>query len=330
MPELSNTSLDSIFSTPLGSLQTPQANEMAMEDPGAVEVISFSTPLTAKAAKAEAKPKRLIDLLPLQQRLNLGLQTPPSSRERIKAKQSTGFGPAKTKIGANGLPTPDYSPSVKSTQVASPQNPSSRSEVSAILAGSEPIKKRTPFAPVSTNRATSSASQSSSTQAKLGLGRPTGPTREPTPSIASHVSSPSEAGTFGHVPTELFDTFGTFGNTPPLKVKPRSAMPDFTASPETSFNASFDLRGLNGVSLATVDVDGWRERFERGMGKEWRNRFEDGLPWDAKPDGFATQGIDDSSTEGSHVPTEEWELEEYLKQLESVDGHSEKEYHGLC
>ncbi|ORX35600.1 hypothetical protein BD324DRAFT_62825 [Kockovaella imperatae] len=320
LPSLSiDTSLDSIFDNPSVFIDTPNATAEHVEpnDNEAIEIISFSTPLTAKAAlmaesSASKPPQRLIDLLPRQQRINLGLRSPPSSgKTQLKTKQSTtpGVGsPARMKIGSNGLPAPKDSPKVlKLKRKPSPELPSEVSGTAPTTCSS--VGRRSPFAPVHVNMA--EIAQSSAATACAS-------SHSINPSVSSQFSLGSVAG-----------TFGTFGNTPPLRVKPRKTVPDFSASPDQSFNDTFRS---SAISLASFDVDCWRKRFEAGLGRDWRSRFD-------QVD-LREVNEDDMDTENSHVATEEWELEAYLKQLESVDGHSVKsrreeeeeeegQYHGM-
>ena len=387
VPELytGDESLDSILNTPIASLQTPQADALdaARENPDAIEIISFFTPLTVKAAKqiesGVLKPKRLFDLLPRQQRINLGLQTPPSTGA-LRINQSTQFGEvntaARSKMGPNGLPTPDYSPSrsikVKAVCAATPDyspvgrprmevksNRAANLDTTGPIRGMAPVASAAPAvpavpaapaataamaAPVVTHR-TSAATKRSSAKSIASPYPDTKPSHSAKVSITSHISSPSEAG-----------TFGTFGNTPPLNIKPRVAsrpcVPDFTASPERadrSFASEADISGIGTFrsstfstsSVSTEGLDGWKRQFEAGMGREWQSQFDGdvhipgalGIGMSSVPGGLDQVGEmgeeseschGDAATEDSHVPTEEWELEAYLRQFESVDGHSVK------
>ena len=97
MPELVHDTSDTIdFGTPMSaqSLGTPVPNHenQHIVGPDTVEIISFNTPppLMAFRAAGDAnalKPKRLMDLRPRQQRVNLVLQNPPTNG--LGTKKST-------------------------------------------------------------------------------------------------------------------------------------------------------------------------------------------------------------------------------------------------
>ena len=322
MPELSSGDL-SVDAESVGTpvqLATPNLSS-SQEDMDAVEIITFDTPppLTAKAARrAESpagvlRPKRLIDLLPRQQRQNLGLQTPPS----LKGKKTTVMpgmtsSSALTKLGPLGLPIQGRTPpsassksshSTNTTASSSPfaiPRPTSR-DPRGIIQGFE---TSTPIGGIDRSGAgydwgtpnispdTSSDYFSVKSNHASKPSRSTETGHSSSPSLASIVSCPSEAG-----------TFGTFGQTPPLNVSVRSRKPapDFTASPEKSFDRSHASIRASVESFATMLP---------GKNQGWKSRYHGG-----------DIDMDAGDSDDDDLPSQEWELEAYLRKLESEDGH---------
>lgn len=94
-------------------------------------VANYETPsaaLTARAARADStlKPRRLVSLLPRQQKINLGIQTPPSTG--LRTKKSTGDVSALLKStphqnrSAIGLPTPGPTPLERHIDTSRPRS----------------------------------------------------------------------------------------------------------------------------------------------------------------------------------------------------------------
>ncbi len=113
-------------------IQTPgnvTLDSPALDTPKSrVDAETPSQPLTARAAQADKafKPKRLISLLPRQQKVNLGRQTIPTTGPSLRAKKSTGniseiltqpiLLPSRSAIG---LPTPGPLPYTQQVSVPS-------------------------------------------------------------------------------------------------------------------------------------------------------------------------------------------------------------------
>jgi len=209
-------------------------------------------PLTTRAAHEAGKPKRLINLLPKQQRFNLGFQTTPMTTSR--QKKSTG---PRTALGEKE--------NAPLRLGATPPN-----SISAILAKANPSH---PFA-----------------QPALPMTRPILATRpnkrDPLGIIGSSGGlEPSHDLPFRAGGGDGRDTpapgpdlaTGYFDDTFPAShsyTHPFASGPDFTASPDISFE--------------TVSIP--------SLGRRGSNASMD-----------------------SDLPTEEWELEAYLRELDRVD-----------
>ena len=234
--------------TPMTNLDTPGQDE---ED--AAEVIRFDTspPLTVRSAQESLKPKRLLNLLPKQQRANMGLSTPPSG-VRVKKTTTTVTSVLRTPLadktskanipihlrGLGGVSTPD--------------------SISSVLSKAEKSQdKRGPLAM---------------------LRRGASSTPSPGVPIKSHeVHAWAKSG----IESKVADP--NFG-APIVMSRQRPTIPDFTASPDNSLDLS-DI-SLDSATLESIGTFG-----RRG----------------------STGSVD------SDLPTEEWELEAYLKELDRVD-----------
>jgi len=254
--------------TPVSNIDTPEH--------GAEAAVSFETPpLTARAANDALKPKRLVNLLPKQQRANLGLQTPPSTG--LRQKKSTTFrAPLGERTNAParlGAVTPDSIASVlaKANTSRHPLPASKAYTPSSVMlkpkqawAGPPAQNRRDPLGIIGRFEAKTASSDPSPDLPYCAGG-------------GDGWNTPAlDIGSKGYF-DDTFPASNSHSYTHPYAgsaSKTGPPMPDFTASPDISFSSisapSFRRRG----SDASMDSD---------------------------------------------LPTEEWELEAYLKELDRVD-----------
>lgn len=321
--------------------QSPKLAQAAYPlDPDANEVISFSTPppLTAKAAReADAsiergmtKSKRLLNLLPRQNRFNgisaaaadsSGTQNPGKldgprpplggkSTNSLSSNLIAGHNGGKKAFGPGGV---DKNGPPASQNHYAPRDPLGLvSRFGSAKQGNPVYKEELPF------------------RAGAGDGWDT-------PALA-----PQGNGTIADSSAGYFDdsvggySNGTFGESPPLKLKSRSIVPDFTASPEKSFQslrtdmsahhfnlasstASRDQIGDDGsVTQYVVDMDHNRSTFfdPADAGKTSLARKDSSISMRSYSSAMS------SNEEG--VPREEWELEAFLKKIEREDREREE------
>ena len=241
------------FDTPTTDTSSLVATPMSVDTSNYSAVDTFNTPpLTARAAQDALKPKRLLNLLPKQSRVNLGLPTPPPTDLR-KKKSTTTF---RTPLGdrtnlpphLQGVGTPQSIASV----LANADRRFAAENDSPSVAKVGRTARRDPLGIISRFEEPKSSPESPQLPYNGGGGDGWG-----TPAVGAGAENRFES-TF----SKALQSAGR-----------RSAVPDFTASPIHSLASSLSSN---------------------------------------------SHRRSDASME-SDLPTEEWELEAYLKELERVD-----------
>jgi len=253
---------------------------------------TFDTPpLTSRAASDAIKPKRFVNLLPKQQRINLGLQTQPLTGLRQK-KSATIRAPLGDRTNAPvrlGAITPHSIASVLAKVDETSHHPLTKAY--APPSGTKPDDLKKPARANAPRPTTRPDPLGSSTRLNTPPSKPSpqlpyftgGGNGGDTPSLDMGSTGPSgyfddpfpssHSYTYTHPYAETSDANNAKGR----RHQASSPVFDFTASPDISFSSdtsvsmpSFPRRG----SIASLDSD---------------------------------------------LPTEEWELEAYLRELDRVD-----------
>jgi hypothetical protein len=287
VPPLPNPSPGDVGATPNPS--TPSLSAIPVDtdatttpvdtETDAVEIITFTPPLTTRAAETALKPKRLLNLLPRQHRINMGLPTPPptglrtkKSTDNIAAMLHRNGAPGKAPLQARStnLPTPD-----------------------AALNNKLKIDQRQDMNILGRYKSPDTNIDENNLPFRSGAGD-----GWDTPAIRSphlgYFNQPIHPPSTTSTPTSqsMNNTFGAKTPSPPNQLTSstgsrRVPVPDFTASPVKS------KRGSEGiVQLGSENV---------------RGRKESDVT-------MRSYGSDDEG-----LPREEWELEAYLKELEMAD-----------
>lgn len=315
--DVGNMSVDSSIAF---GIATPQTNTTSSP----ININSeetFGTPLTAKAAAAVAeaglKPKRFLGLLPKQQRINFGLETPLRTKKSTTDIRSVLKTPLQAR--STNLPDPSPSPVTRLLEAHSTKTPSKTRDPLGLLprsslgtvayyasynkenrASKHPAEAFKPNLPASqtnfpykrdpvklANRKQTTFSTHPD-QIHSDHPDPTDPA-PPRPSIDSVTSSNS-----------AFEP-GTFGQAHPLNLSVHRATPtfDFTASPR-KLQSRF--------STSTTQSEGER-RSREGSAHGHGGFIGDG------------EGKEEGEGEGDEgLPTEQWELERFLLDAERIEG----------
>ena len=322
-----------------------------------------SQPLTARADSA-LKPKRLLNLLPRQQKINLGLQTPPSGR---RTKKSTGDVSALLNKSTplqdrsdNGLATP--SPSPYGRLVNAHSYPKSSRDPLYILRRFDSYQPRTiqpedkeggmPFRSGAgdgwSTPALSSHSNKENEMPDYFVPRKPTKGQEPIPKrsdVAQAVRPQPEEEQESGMSFPLGSRAGEGYNNPDLSASSNqeNEMPDYFGLPKppkqwepTPGLVEFQREDEEGeMPCPSGTGSGGRPAFSYNTTKENENEMPEyfGMPdlartkepasafdFSASPEkSVREKRASVRSTESEGLPSEEWELEAFLRELEKGD-----------